>query len=110
MRVVVVDVILTFAVLICWCVGVSDYLFIKVPGCSVYEVAADGVYYESPRLSTSLVLVVGSRKDILVRCDFQGLFAASSSNEKALLNSYIGKGTTVYEGKENTSILLRVCS
>lgn len=33
----------------------------------MWEIAADGVYYQQPREKGTVVLVVGSRKDVLVR-------------------------------------------
>ena len=47
--------------------GHNDYLALRLPGCRLWEIAADGVYYAAPREKGTVVLVVGSRKDVLVR-------------------------------------------
>lgn len=47
--------------------GHNDYLALRLPGCRLWEIAADGVYYAGPREKGTVVLVVGSRKDVLVR-------------------------------------------
>uniref|UniRef100_I2CR18 Multicopper oxidase type 2 n=1 Tax=Nannochloropsis gaditana (strain CCMP526) TaxID=1093141 RepID=I2CR18_NANGC len=65
----------------------------------MYEIAADGVSYAGdPRKKSTVLLVVGGRKDVLVRCPASGQYPLSSSKQESLINGYLGNGTDVYEG------------
>jgi hypothetical protein len=83
--------------------GVGDELLLHIPGCEVYGMAADGVTYPAPRMFPhGLLMAVGSRKDILLRCPKEGVYTAQSGktfeSDAKLLKDYLGWRTSVYTG------------
>ncbi|GAB5036201.1 multicopper oxidase [Nannochloropsis oceanica] len=82
--------------------GINDYLLLQLPGCEMYEVAADGASYAGPpREKRTVLLVVGSRKDVLVPCPWVGRFPLTSSKQGFLSSQYLGEGTDVFEGVDS---------
>ena len=47
--------------------------------CEMYEIAADGVYYGSPRQSSHVFVTLGGRKDVLIKCPDSGWFTMYST-------------------------------
>lgn len=82
------------------------------PGsCTLLTLARDGVYLPAPRRQGGgdgrVVLAPGSRADVAVRCDREGVYRLTSSKGmmdggdegEASVVTYLGKDTDVFEGE-----------
>lgn len=86
----------------------TNYLLVHVPGCELFTIAADGVFLPKPRRQRlGLVIPVGSRKDVLLRCPQPGLFVADSSRQdpadQTMISEFLGTHTNFYEGEREGS-------
>ena len=97
--------------------GINDYLYLSIlneefkykddkansvdepPICHIFSIAADGAYHNNPRLKRNILMVVGSRRELLIRCSKQGTFSLISSKSEDIINNYLGSGTDIFEGE-----------
>ncbi|CAM9768463.1 unnamed protein product [Chrysoparadoxa australica] len=75
--------------------GVSAYLSLSLEGCEMTTVARDGVLLATPRPSETILLVPGSRAEVLVSCPSEGTFVleAGRKDDKAALQAAVGSRT-----------------
>jgi len=82
--------------------GHASFLSLDVDGCSLWTIAKDGVYYNSPRASPSgVMLIPGSRADVVVQCPNAGSFELRAKPKNEFDSSqrrFWGEDTDVYGG------------
>lgn len=70
-----------------------------IPGCSVHQVAADGVYFSQPRqVDPALVLSPGARADVVIQCTEEESLRPIVSVRHSEYSHALGKKAEVFEG------------